>query len=58
MRRGACDRGLERLQVHRLLEEVDRALLHRAHGGGDVAVAGEEDDGQRGIVGAQRLEQQ
>ena len=32
--------------VHRLGEIVDRAEFHRIHGGGDVAVAG-EDDGAR-----------
>ena len=33
--------------VDRLGEEVGRAVFHRLHRGGDVAAAGEKDDGQR-----------
>src|SRR5215207_5628233 len=55
--RGTRHGDAERLEVHGLLEEVERALLHGAHGGGDVGMAGEHDDAELGIVGTERLEQ-
>src|SRR6218665_187679 len=33
--------------VKGFLDEVQRAFLHRVHGHGHVAMAGDEDDGQR-----------
>ena len=54
---GAIDRGPEGQEVHRFLEQVDRALLHRAHRRGHIGVAGEHDDGDLGIIGAERLEE-
>ena len=47
-------RGGEVRHVHRLGQEVLGAELHGAHRGGDVAVAGEEDD--RGVPVAQMLQ--
>ncbi len=46
----ACDRLRYRrkqdLRLHGLGEEIDRAALHRAHAGGDIALPGQEDHRQ------------
>ena len=55
--RGTGDGRIERLQIHRLLEKIERALLHRAHRRGDIGVPREHDDAKFGIVGPQGLEQ-
>jgi hypothetical protein len=54
---GAAHGGVERLEVDGLLEEVGGAGAHGADGGGDVGVAGEEEDGHVRVVGPQRLEE-
>jgi hypothetical protein len=54
---GPVHRGGERGEVHRLLEEVHRALAHRAHRRGDVRVAGEENHPNLGVVGPDRFEE-
>lgn len=54
---GAGD-GVEELDVvERFEEEIDGAVFHGADASGDIAVAGDEDEGQRGALFAQaRLE--
>jgi len=41
------DHGDDALALERFLDEIDRAFFHRIDGHGHVAVAGDEDDGQR-----------
>ena len=55
----AADEEQEVVRVHRLLEEVVRAVLHRLHGLVYRAVGGHEDDGHIGVGrlrGAQHVE--
>jgi len=47
--RRALHQQVQVLQVHRLLNEVIRAFLHRGHGLFDRAVRGDQNDGNRGI---------
>ena len=44
------------LARERLLDEVERAFLRRLHRGADRAVAGDDDDRQRVVHGAQPVE--
>ena len=46
----ALDQGQQLGFVEGLLDEVEGALFHGVHGHGHVAVAGNEDDGQGGLV--------
>ena len=44
-RQGSLDAGDQPFGVIGLLDEVNGAFVHRCHGHGDVAVAGDQDDG-------------
>ena len=46
----ALDQGQQLGFVEGLLDEVEGALFHGVHRHGHVAVAGDEDDGQGGLV--------
>ncbi|MNY35843.1 hypothetical protein D3C86_1702800 [compost metagenome] len=46
----ALDQAQQFFLVERLLDEVQRALLHGVHGHGHVAVTRDEHDGQRRLA--------
>jgi hypothetical protein len=50
------DRGDQVVLLVRLLDEIDRAELQRAHGRRDVTMAGEDDDRDRHAAGVELLE--
>ncbi|MNB97069.1 hypothetical protein D3C75_442890 [compost metagenome] len=43
---GAAYRLQQHVGVHRFLQQVEGALLEETHRGGDIRLAGEEDDGK------------
>ena len=45
--RRALEQQLEVIEIHRLLDEIERALFHRRHGLFHRAVRGDENEGQR-----------
>ena len=49
-------RGREHFQIHRLFEHIGRTMLHRFHGDTHIGVAGQQNDADIGIVGAQCVE--
>ena len=48
--RGALHQQFQVFEVHWLLDEIERAFLHRGHGFFHRAVRGDQNDGKRGIT--------